>query len=98
MVKPCKEIDTVWTLNWNEQILEEKESRMKDPTTCLLLDTTGSLVKSFEEILNSAEQPEVLILKQRQLRPKSTRMHQFIFRHLVSRLRKEHNGFLIQQH
>ena len=63
MVKPCKEIDTVWTLNWNEQILEEKESRMKDPTTCLLLDTTGSLVKSFEEILNSAEQPEVLILK-----------------------------------
>ena len=63
MVKPCKEIDTVWTLNWNEQILEEKESRMKDPTTCLLLDTTGSLVKSFEEILNSAEQPEVLISK-----------------------------------
>jgi len=63
VVKPCKEIDTVWTLNWNEQILEEKESRMKDPTTCLLLDTTGSLVKSFEEILNSAEQPEVLILK-----------------------------------
>ena len=63
MVKPCKEIDTVWTLNWNEQILEEKESRMKDPTTCLLLDTTGSLVKSFEEILNSAEQPEVLIQK-----------------------------------
>ena len=63
MVKPCKEIDTVWTLNWNEQILEEKESRMKDPTTCLLLDTTGNLVKSFEEILNSAEQPEVLILK-----------------------------------
>ena len=63
MVKPCKEIDTVWTLNWNEQILEEKESRMKDPTTCLLLDTTGSLVKSFEEILNSAENPEVLISK-----------------------------------
>ena len=57
------EIETVWTLNWNEQILEERESRMKDPTTCLLLDTTGSLVKSFEEILNSAEQPEVWILR-----------------------------------
>ena len=55
------EIETVWTLNWNEQILEERESRMKDPTTCLLLDTTGSLVKSFEEILNSAEHPEVRI-------------------------------------
>ena len=62
VVKQCNEIDTVWTLNWNEQILEEKESRMKDPTTCLLLDTTGSLVKSFEEILNSAEHPEVRIL------------------------------------
>ena len=59
MIGSCQDIVTVWTLNWNEQILEKKESRMKDPTTCLILDKNGYLVKSFEEILNAAENPEV---------------------------------------
>ena len=59
MIGPCQDIVTVWTLNWNEQILEKKESRIKDPTTCLILDKNGYLVKSFEEVLNTAENPEV---------------------------------------